>query len=81
MATCVRLRPDTTTDDAIAAAMRSLRCLARRHQTLTAEIEDLQDETARLCAQANPALMSACGVGARTAAALLVAAGDDPRRL
>ena len=73
---CSRLRPDTA-----AAAKRSLRCLARRHQALSAEIEQLEAETARLCADANPALMAACGVGADTAAALLVAAGDNPERL
>ncbi len=78
---CSRLRPDTGAGEAVAAAKRSLRCLARRHQALSAEIEQLEAETARLCADANPALMAVCGVGADTAAALLVAAGDNPARL
>ena len=64
-----------------AAAKRALRSLARRHQALTAEIKHLDAELRRLCERANPALLGACGVGAETAAALLVAAGDNPERL
>ncbi len=48
--------------------------LARRYQ-ITAEIND---QTC-LCAQANPALLAAPGVGADTASALLTA-GDNPER-
>ena len=63
------------------AAKRALRCLARRHQTLTTEIKELNTELHRLCARANPALLSALGVGPDTAAALLTAAGDNPERM
>ena len=59
----------------------SMRCLARRHRALSAEISELDAEIARLCAKANPALIAARGVGADTAAALLIAAGDNPQRL
>ena len=78
---CARMRPDTHGDLVRAAAKRALRSLARRHQALTAEIKHLDAELRRLCERANPALLGACGVGAETAAALLVAAGDNPERL
>ena len=45
----------------------TLRLLARRYQTLSRETEIKQ-----LCAQANPALLAAPGIGPETAAALLV---------
>ncbi len=74
-AACCGLRPGG--GEAVAAAKMSMRCLARRHRALSAEISELDAETARLCAKANPAR----GVGADTAAALLIAAGDNPQRL
>ena len=78
---CARLRhPGTDSDPVLAAAKQALRSLARRHQALTAEIKHLDAELRRLCERVNPALLSACGVGAETAAALLVAAGDNPRQ-
>ena len=78
---CARLRPATTADALLAAAKRALRSLARRHQALTAEIAALDGELRALCAAANPALLAAHGVGPDTAAALLIAAGDNPQRL
>ena len=78
---CARLRAAAAAGEAAAAAKRSLRCLARRHRALSAEIEELDADIARLCAAANPALVAAVGVGPDTAAALLVAAGDNPQRL
>ena len=78
---CARLRPATTADALIGAAKRALRSLARRHQALTAEIAALDGELRALCAAANPALLAAHGVGPDTAAALLIAAGDNPQRL
>ena len=77
---CARLRP-TTSDALLAAAKRALRSLARRHQALSAEIAALDSELRALCAAANPALLAAHGVGPDTAAALLIAAGDNPQRL
>ena len=47
----------------------------------TYEIEELTTDINHLCAQVNPALLAASGVGADTAAALLVAAGDNPERM
>jgi transposase len=48
---------------------------------LTAEVEALDAELARLADEAAPALVAVKGVGPDTAAALLVAAGDNPERL
>ena len=77
---CARWRPggEQTT---IAYAKRALRRLARRYQALDREVDELDVEIRRLCAQANPALLGAAGVGPDTAAALLVAAGDNPKRM
>ena len=80
VAVCARWRPgeaQTTT----AYAKRALRHLARRYQSLEAEIAQLHTHIRRLCAQANPALPAANGVGPNTAAALLVAASDNPERM
>ncbi len=77
---CARLRPDTSTDVVESAAKRTLRS-ARRHQTLSAEITELDAELLALCEHANPALLAACGVGPEVAATLLIVAGDNPDRL
>ncbi|MEU9481735.1 transposase [Streptomyces sp. NPDC048191] len=60
-----------------AAARHALRLLARRIQHLTEEINDL---TARITARA-PRILEHYGVGPDTAAALLIAAGDNPQRM
>ena len=78
---CARWRISVGGAPAAGAAKRALRALARRHQALTAEIDELDAELLALCEQANPALLGACGVGAETAAALLTAAGDNPERM
>jgi len=77
---CARLRPGNE-QTTVAYAKKALRHLARRYQALDAEINQLEAEIRRLCAQANPALLGAEGVGPDTAAALLVAAGDNPDRM
>ena len=76
---CARFRPSG--ESSAGYAKGALRRLARRYQTLEAEITELDVEIRRLCAKANPALLAAPGVGPDTAAALLVAAGDNPERL
>ena len=81
IAACARLRPATTADPVAAAAKVALRSLAQRHQALTAEIAALDNDLRAQCAAANPALLGAHGVGPDTAAALLIAAGDNPDRL
>ena len=77
---CAAFRPGTA-QTTIAYAKKTLRLLARRYQALTAEIQQLDTEIRPLCARVNPALLSAPGVGPDTAAALLVAAGDNPERM
>ena len=73
-----RPRPDDTTT---AYAKQALRILARRYQTLTTEITELDTHINRLCVRANPALLATPGIGADTAATLLITAGDNPHRL
>jgi transposase len=65
----------------LAASKLALRQLARRCQTLEAEITSLDAELVQLTAAASPRLIEAFGVGADTGGALLVAAGDNPERL
>jgi transposase len=65
----------------LAASKLALKQLARRCQTLEAEITSLDCELAKLTAAASPRLIEAFGVGADTAGALLVAVGDNPERL
>ena len=77
---CAGFRPGTARTT-VAYAKKTLRLLARRYQTLTAEIKELDTEIKQLCVQANPALPAAPGIGPETAAALLVTAGDNPERM
>ena len=77
---CAGFRPGDG-DTTIAYAKHVLRLLARRYQTLTAEIGELDTQINHLCARANPALLATTGIGPDTAAALLVAAGDNPERM
>jgi transposase len=55
--------------------------LAVRHQALAAETTALDRQLERLTAKAAPRLRALFGVGADSAATLLVAAGDNPDRL
>ena len=80
VAVCARWRPGEAQTTA-AYAKKVLRHLARRYQTLNAEITELERDIRRLCARANPALLAATGVGPDTASVLLVAAGDNPGRM
>ena len=73
-------RPGTA-DTTTRYAKQALRLLSRRYQSLTAEIRELDTEITRLCAQANPALLATPGIGPDIAAALLIAAGDNPERM
>ena len=77
---CAAFRPGTA-HTTTRYAKQALRVLARRYQALTAEIKELDTEIHRLCAQANPALLAARGIGTDTAATLLTAAGDNPHRM
>jgi transposase len=82
IATCAARRParDAAGDPATATII-ALRALARRHQQLTTEIDDLDTLITPLVAQINPALSALLGVGPDVAGQLLVTAGENPHRL
>ena len=77
---CAGFRPRdlATPTDATKFALRSI---AQRHQQLSEEVTALRSGLARLTERAAPALRQVFGVGANAAAALLIAAGDNPERL
>jgi transposase len=77
---CARFHRTTGTDP-LSATKSALRSLARRYETLEAEIVELDQAISDLCVLTNPALMGAHGVGLEVAATLLVAAGDNPERM
>jgi transposase len=64
-----------------AATKLALRGLAQRYQHLDAEIALLTEQLDALTARHAPKLRDLHGVGPDGAAALLIAAGDNPRRL
>ena len=77
---CAALRPGQP-NTPVSAAKHALRLLARRALALRAEAKQLRGHLATLAAAAAPALVALIGVGPDTAAALLLAAGDNPDRL
>lgn len=81
-ARAARFRPGTDVTDPAVATKTALRSLARRYQALTTEINELRAllDTA-VQAAVPPALLAEHGVGTDTAAALLIAAGDNPHRM
>jgi transposase len=68
-------------DSPLAASKLALRLLACRYQALDEEIAELDAQLEQLTAQASPHLIESFGVGPEAAAALLIAAGDNPGRL
>jgi transposase len=73
-------RPGTRRDIASLTKL-TLRMLARRAQALEAEVDELDAILEPLVAQTAPQLVARVGIGADSAGALLVAAGDNPQRL
>src|SRR5215210_2936818 len=67
--------------DVPTATKFALRSVARRYETLSEEIAELDAHLDRLVAQAAPELLSLPGIGTDNAATLLVVAGDNPQRL
>ena len=67
--------------DVPSATKFALRSVARRYETLSAEIADLEAHLDRLVAQVAPELVSLAGIGTDNAATLLIVAGDNPQRL
>jgi transposase len=78
--TAARFRPGDPTDP-LQATKTSLRSIARRHQHLSVEIDDLDAVLDPLVAQTAPNLVALNGVGTDVAGQLLVTAGDNPHRL
>ncbi len=74
-------RPGDAPDDVATATKFALRSIARRYQALSEEIRELEGQMKRLVTETAPALVAVHGVGIDTAATLLVAAGEDPKRL
>jgi transposase len=82
IARCATRRPDRAgAADPATALVIALRCLARRHQHLTAEIAELDTLIGPLVATINPALTALLGVGADIAGQLLVTTGENPHRV
>jgi transposase len=77
---CTKLEVDTPCDTASAAAY-TLRLLARRILTLTSEIRDLEQQITAAITNHTPTLLTRRGIGPDNAAALLIAAGDNPDRM
>lgn len=77
---CAQLTVSDPRDPAGAAAL-TLRLLARRVLALTDEIDELNTHITAAIQTHAPQLLQRYGVGPDTAAALLLAAGDNPERL
>jgi transposase len=75
-----KLRPSRSLDPVTAATKASLFSLAHRVQALDDELAELDTRIAALVATM-PELLDVFGVGPDTAAALVMAAGDNPERL
>lgn len=59
----------------------SLKTLAQRHRFLWEQADALESDITAIVADLNPGLLAAYGVGAITAAQLLITAGGNPQRL
>ena len=75
------MRPNPDGDPVTYATKTALRALGRRVLELDAERKELDRLLARFLAETAPGLLGLYGVGKDSAAALLVAAGDNPGRL
>lgn len=67
--------------DPTAATKFALRSVARRYWRLSDEIAELEEQIEPLVRKASPDLVALDGVGADTAATLMIVAGDNPDRL
>ena len=77
---CAGLRPDPL-DTPIASAKHTLRALARRWISLADEIATHDRHLVRLTTETAPTLREGVGVGAGTAAEMLLIFGDNPDRI
>lgn len=74
-------RPSAHADPTATAVLTALKTLAYRAQFLHRQEHELTQQIHDLVQQINPALRAAHGIGADTAAALLITAGMNPHRL
>ncbi|MGH3535303.1 MAG: IS110 family transposase [Pseudonocardiaceae bacterium] len=82
IAVCAAWRPDVAqAGQPLVATKLALRTLARRHQRLSQEIDELDALIIPLVGQIAPALLCLNGVGPDVAGQLLVTAGENPERL
>jgi transposase len=81
IATASTFDPTAPANDPTSATRLAMRSLARRIQTLTVEIDQLEHQRNRLVDAAAPQLLQVKGVGHHAAASLLITAGDNPDRL
>ena len=77
---CAGLRPGPL-DTPTAAAKHTLRALARRWMALTEEMAIHDQHLTRLTTETSPTLREGFGVGAHTAAQMLIIFGDNPDRI
>lgn len=77
---CAGLRPGPLTTP-LAATKHALRALARRWQLLQLEVKDHERLLTTLTSAVAPAMVAAFGIGADTAAEMLIVAGDNPERI
>lgn len=79
--TLVACRPAVHGDVEQRLVLTALKSMARRHQSLTREIVELDAELTSLLEQTAPHLLQLHGVGNYTAAQLLLTVGGNPDRL
>ncbi len=77
---CLALRPGKI-DTPLSATKHVLRSLARRWRDLSTEIKAHEALLEQLTWEIAPQLVEAFGIGADTAAEVLIVAGDNPRRI
>lgn len=80
IARCLALRPGRL-ETPLASSKHVLRALARRWRDLNAEIREHTEILEALVRQVAPQLTAAFGIGADTAAEVLIVAGDNPERI
>jgi transposase len=78
---CAELADDAATGPAGHAVSCTLRLLAKRIKALKAEAYQLEKQIEQLVTAHTPRLLDRQGIGPDSAAALLIAAGDNPGRL
>ncbi len=76
-----KMRPRPSSDPVAYVTLCTIRDLARRIKGLDAETKVIRAKLRILVAEVTPSLLELRGVGAETAAMLLVAAGDNPQRI